>query len=382
VLVAPILPTYANIDIQGPANTTSHTTQGHHPEALAAATAAAAKSSSMSSPTHGQATGTHDSSLASTSRQPGASAANTEPYDSRYTDPGRPPGGRKLSYRHVPGGYPSPTPDESKTFLFYRDQVVPAPGADGPIIDHAPSKRGLHHESHHSPESSKVTPVAAGTAGALAGGLAGSHAAHHEDTVGSGTTTAGPHQSDTLNKLDPRIDSDLDSSRNTQGVPLGQQSVDHTSKAPVTGGVLPASGQHELRHTGSLEQPEARSVGHVDEHHHGRDAALAGGVGAGAAGLGYAATHHQHDTPSTTGGTLPQETSPYSSKELDPRVLGSKGKLEEQRFDPQSKSGHSSTPVVASASVPEHSHDPVASEKSTTGPHKSSLLNKLDPRGM
>jgi hypothetical protein len=334
----------------------------------------------MSSPTHGQATGTHDSSLTNTPRQPDVSATNTEPYDSRYTDPGRPPGGRKLSYRHVPGGYPTPTPDDSKTFLFYRDQVVPEPGADGPVIDHVPSTRGLHHESHHSPESSKVTPVAAGTAGVLAGGLAGSHAAHHGDTVGSGTSTAGPHGSDTLNKLDPRIDSDLDSSRNTQGMPLSQRGVDHSSKAPVTGGALPASGQHELRHTGSLEQPEPRSHGQSDEHHYGRDAAIAGGVGAGAAGLGYAATH-QHDTPGTTGGTLPQETSPYSSKQIDPRVLGSKAKLDEQRFDPQSKSVHSSTPVVAAASIPAQSHDPVASEKSTTGPHKSSLLNKLDPRG-
>jgi hypothetical protein len=87
------------------------------------------------------------------------------------------------------------------------------------------------------------------------------------------------------------------------------------------------------------------------------------------------------------GGTLPQEASPYSSKQLDPRALGSKAKLEEQKFDPKARTEPGShqtvqpvAPVVASSTSTEH-HSDVSKEKSTTGPHKSSLLNKLDPRG-
>jgi len=52
-------------------------------------------------------------------------------------------------------------------------------------------------------------------------GLTGTHGAHgtHGGTVGSGNsnTTAGPHNSDMLNKIDPRVDSDLDGSKTMGG---------------------------------------------------------------------------------------------------------------------------------------------------------------------
>jgi hypothetical protein len=49
-------------------------------------------------------------------------------------------------------------------------------------------------------------------------GLTGTHGAHG-GTVGSGNsnTTAGPHNSDMLNKVDPRVDSDLDGSKTMGG---------------------------------------------------------------------------------------------------------------------------------------------------------------------
>ncbi|KAF1914575.1 hypothetical protein BDU57DRAFT_519644 [Ampelomyces quisqualis] len=364
---------------------TSTKTQNHHPDALAAATAAAANSSS----THREGVGAQDNTFDSTSRPSVAGSTSTAPADSRYTDPGRPPGGRKLSYRHVPGGFPSPTPDDAKTFLFYRDEVVPEPGVDGPVIYHAPSKRGIqgtHGDAHHSPESGSAAPIAAGVAGGVAGGLASSREPHHGDEVARDTSTAGPHQSDTLNKLDPKVDSDLDGSRTTSGPTMSGPFIEHATNAPLTTGDAPGSGPHELRHTGSLDQPTSRAAENADQHHHGRDAALAGGVGVGAAaGLGYAATNHK-DTPKVAGEQLSQQSSPYSSKQLDPRALGSQAKLEEQRFDPQarSESGTHQTvqpvaPVGASSTSSEH-HSDVSKEYSTTGPHKSSLLNKLDPR--
>jgi hypothetical protein len=309
-------------------------------------------------------------------------------------DPGRPPGGRSISYRHVPGGYPSATPDESKTFLFYRDNVVPEPGVDAP--GYTATKGQYCH-----PESDEHLR----RAGSSAGGVAGSHAPHshdHGDTIGSASSTAGPHNSNILNKLDPRVDSDLDGSKTAKGGPSSQHGAEHAGSAPLATGtstsVLPGqhggshtthapvvpgassdvpSNQHELRHTGSLEQPMPRSSDLSEDHHHGRDAAIVGGLGAGAAGLGYAATQNR-DTPHAGGNNLTHESSPYSSKQLDPRVLGSKANLEEQRYDPQVSS--QAAPHHGVSSTGEHHSDTVGSESSSGAHHKSSLLNKLDPR--
>ncbi|KAF2025734.1 hypothetical protein EK21DRAFT_103721 [Setomelanomma holmii] len=351
--------------------TSTGTSQSHHPEAVVAATAAAAKYGNSSNSGFSQ------------------GARNTE-----RVDGGRPPGGRSISYRHVPGGFPTPTPDESKTFLYYKDDVVPEPGADGPILTGEQLKPDHthfgHHSTSHSTGSSRdpalASGLAGGVAGATAGGLAASHGTQHaadgNDNVthSAETSTTQPHSSSILNKLDPRV----------KDTPSTQHESSH---APASGAPIAASssttgstGQHELRHTGSIEQPRPKSSGLSDEHHHGRDAAIAGGIGAGAAGLGYAATRDR-DTANAGGNTLPQEASPYSSHKLDPRVLGDKGKLEQQRYDPQAKTqpGSLHTPQTAAvAGVPLASgHTASSSDQGTSleGPvHKSSLLNKLDPR--
>jgi hypothetical protein len=431
----------------------SNTAQNVHPEAVAAARAAAVNSSTMSPPTHTQGFGTQDSSFGTSSRaldtdssvaQPHATGVSgSEPLrdtsfannssvpdvvastsQSRGTggmDPGRPPGGRSISYRHVPGGFPTATPDESKTFLFYRDNIVPDPSVEEPGQT-VPKGQYCHPE--HDLSHRRV----------VSGGSHTSHDHGHSDAVGSGTATAGPHNSDLLNKLDPRVDSDLDGSKTTKGgsstehdvshtgsmplaagtsagvlasqrdvthenttpfaagssttAPLGQHDASHTTSTPLasaTSGTVP-SDQHELRHTGTLEQPRPRSSDMTEDHHYGRDAAVAGGLGAGAAGLGYAATRG-HDTAPTGSDGSSHGTNPYSSKQLDPRALGSKANLEEQRYDPQTSSHtsphhgvQSSTPVVASSSTRDHHNDTVASEGSSGVHHKSSLLNKLDPR--
>ncbi|RMZ70822.1 cell surface [Pyrenophora seminiperda CCB06] len=107
----------------------------------------------------------------------------------------------------------------------------------------------------------------------------------------------------------------------------------------------PTSGSHELRHTGTLEEPKPRSS---VEDQHARDAAIAGGLSAGAAGLGAYAASHEHDTPGANSSQVfPEESSPYSSKTLDPRVLGGIPQLEEQKFDPSAKSGTTSLPQTS-----------------------------------
>ncbi|KAH8731682.1 hypothetical protein GQ44DRAFT_337301 [Phaeosphaeriaceae sp. PMI808] len=282
---------------------TTHPTSGPHPDALAAATAAATKPSN----TRATGFGTHDSSLSGT----------TQPLNAGVLAGERPIGTRSASHRHIPGEFPSPTPDESKTFLYYRDDIVPEPGAT---------------------------------------------------TAGTATSTAGPHTSDALNKADPRVDSDLGGSK-TVGGTTAHQDFSNTTAAPLSTG----AGQHELRHTGSLDQPQSRT----EDHHHGRDAALAAGLAAGAAGLAYGA-HQKHDTSDVHGSTLPHEPSPYSAKQLDPRVTGGKAPLEMQRFDPQAKvephhALQTSNPTgIASSSTQGPNAGVLGSETATAGPRLDS----------
>ncbi|KAE8833232.1 hypothetical protein PTNB73_05378 [Pyrenophora teres f. teres] len=113
--------------------------------------------------------------------------------------------------------------------------------------------------------------------------------------------------------------------------------LDSFHETPVTTDPASHSGNHELRHTGTLDEPKSRSS---TDDHHARDAAIAGGLGAGAAGVGaYAASHKHGNSDANSSQLFPEEPSPYSSKVLDPRVLGGNPKLEEQRFDPLAKSG-------------------------------------------
>ncbi|KAF2999468.1 hypothetical protein E8E13_008283 [Curvularia kusanoi] len=122
---------------------------------------------------------------------------------------------------------------------------------------------------------------------------------------------------------------------------------------PILGGAGSTSGTattntstaHDLRHTGSLDDPASKSSTQSD-HHLGRDAAVAGGVGA--AGLG-AAAHHKHETPTSSTGNLYDEKNPYSSKALDPRVTRGDSRLNEQRFDPSATSTSASQPLSGSS---------------------------------
>ena len=135
-------------------------------------------------------------------------------------------------------------------------------------------------------------------AGAGAAGL-GAYEAGRDHTQSSSTgpapTTAGPHKSDMLNKLDPRVDSDL------------------SKQQPGTTGARSGLGSST---TGTSSVPEGSYAG--TGHHAGRDTAVAGG--AGAAGLGaYEAEkhHHQHEpttTSSTSGlGSATTEGAPHHS---------------------------------------------------------------------
>ncbi|EMD94780.1 hypothetical protein COCC4DRAFT_203565 [Bipolaris maydis ATCC 48331] len=123
--------------------------------------------------------------------------------------------------------------------------------------------------------------------------------------------------------------------------------VSNSEEHPVD--PISTTGTHELRHTGTLEEPRPKSAG---DNHHTRDAAIAGGLLAGTAGLGAHAASKDHKARDTESSSLLYEDSqPYSGKGLDPRVLGDKLKMEEQRFNPQAKAHYDSDPAISGPPV-------------------------------
>ncbi|KAF1830428.1 hypothetical protein BDW02DRAFT_633634 [Decorospora gaudefroyi] len=135
------------------------------------------------------------------------------------------------------------------------------------------------------------------------------------------------------------------------------------------------SKHHELRHTGTLDEPQPRSPG---DHGFGRDAAVAGGLGA--AGLGAHEASQRHETPEPSNNkSLYEESSPYSSKALDPRVLGDKAKMDEQKFDPRAKTSDPASRSAISGPPVSHlpSHDTAAPISNT--PHRESNFSEAIP---
>lgn len=121
--------------------------------------------------------------------------------------------------------------------------------------------------------------------------------------------TKGPHATDTANLLDPHV---------TPQVTLPSTSTTTSSDTGLGSNASTALGSTAYggdRHGGEVTESEPTRHG---DHHHGRDAAVAGGLGAAGAAA-YSAG--REDTPSTE--TTSTTTGPHQSKllnKLDPRV--------------------------------------------------------------
>lgn len=150
-------------------------------------------------------------------------------------------------------------------------------------------------------------------------------------TMGAGTmgtsTTAGPHDSNIANKMDPRVDSD----RSTYGTTTGQYGT--TTGTGMTGTGL----------TGTSTT----------------------GTSTGMAGTGM--TGHQYNTRSTNAG--PHDSN--LANKMDPRV--------DSDMDNRARHQHmgTTTGVPAGSS---YASTGTTEQYGTAGPHKSDLMNKLDPR--
>ncbi|KAI9833966.1 MAG: hypothetical protein M1826_005871 [Phylliscum demangeonii] len=191
--------------------------------------------------------------------------------------------------------------------------VWTVPGSESSVVGHTAATMAV------AGDSSRRDHVA-GDAALLAGGVG--QPAHDSNLPGSGSHTAGPHQSTLLNKLDPRVDSDQDRSRTISSEPRAGSGVvareteyppgaGSTSAAAGTTGVgaYEAEKQHLGSHHGATTAAAAglgtAGVGayEAEKHHHGSHHGATTGVGAYEAGKHHLGSHHlgSHHGATTTG---------------------------------------------------------------------------------
>ena len=185
-----------------------------------------------------------------------------------------------------------------------------------------------HHKDHHY---GKDAAVAGGVGGAAY--EADKHHNHgHSGHSTTGNTTAGPHSSDLANKADPTVDSDRSKDHH-----YGR---DTAVAGGVGGAAYEADKHHNHGHSGHSTTGNTTAGPHssdlankadptVDsdrskDHHYGRDAAVAGGVG----GAAYEADkHHKHDKDLTQAERDAKREHKHELKEEKKEHKSSKGGL-------------------------------------------------------
>ncbi|EKV11652.1 Putative DHN1 [Penicillium digitatum] len=271
-----------------------------------------------------------------------------------------------------------------------------------------------------------------GTSGATATG-AGLGSTHGT----TGSTNAGPHSSNIANKLDPRVDSDRDNRARHEGLTgagtgasLG---TSHATIAPGTHGSTLGSGTtHGTTHGTTSNTHVGPHSSHIankadprvdsDHDHRTRHEGLPGA----STGTGIGSTHATHGTtapgthsstlssrtgpthgaPTATPGSSSTNAGPHSSNianKLDPRVDSDRDSRVQHSGLASTGPGttthgtHSHGATVAptgsaigGSGLAAGHHDTLAGSSyntpatgtapGTTGPHDSSIANKLDPR--
>ncbi|KAF2843766.1 hypothetical protein M501DRAFT_994802 [Patellaria atrata CBS 101060] len=230
----------------------------------------------------------------------------------------------------------------------------------GTISDHPTSTTDTSHtgQDHHSRDT---TIAGAGATGAAELSEGRNH--HDEPTSrdeSAKTSSTGPHKSSLLNKLDPRVHSDLSK-------PKEHSTIESTSNPYSASPVDPRVDGGSRSTTG----PESTRS---SDHHYGRDAAL--GAGTGATGLGaYEANKHRGEDTSN----LPAETG-HSTRDL-PSSTDNPIRAVEQHSAPSYEDQRASAPVGSSilgASRPtEHQSD-----RDTVSPTGTDAYSGIDARYM
>lgn len=214
---------------------------------------------------------------------------------------------------------------------------------------------GVHEPTHHGVGTREG---AFGTTGANRG------------VGGPASKTDGPHNSNLLNKADPRVDSDRDNSKNMGLNPQRDATTD-------TLGGSTGRTTHGTTHGDTLGSTTGRTT-HGDT--------LGSTTGRTTAGDTLGSTTHGRTTAGDTLGSTthgrttgaPEGThGPHSSRAAnaaDPRVDSDR----DHRAAHGKTTGTTGTSGLGSSTAPNtRSTGPAPN---TAGPHKSDLLNKLDPR--
>jgi len=214
--------------------------------------------------------------------------------------------------------------------------------------------------SHLGRDATLAGGVGAAGAGAYEAGRNSSNPT--STSVGSAPNTAGPHKSDMLNKLDPRVDSDRSKQQGASGTSgmsgIGGTSSTGTSDYPSTSSTT--GRDHHLGRDAGLVGATGAAAYEADKHHHNHGSGLTGTSGTGSSGIGgtgpdystdsamrgtgtagtsgrdhhlgrdaglvgaggaaayQAEKHHGHHQPSGT--TASGYENPYPSSTVDPRV--------------------------------------------------------------
>ena len=143
------------------------------------------------------------------------------------------------------------------------------PSSSGHAVDSTSTSRDQPEGLHHGRNAALGASAGAVGVGAYE---ADKHYRSGPTSSDPATKTTGPHSSNVLNVLDPRV------------LPEPEKMKDHNTSGPYKSDTL------------NTVDPRANSDNTVgqEKHHYGRDAALAGGVGAGGVGA-FEATKHARD---------------------------------------------------------------------------------------
>ncbi|KAJ5177327.1 uncharacterized protein N7500_000026 [Penicillium coprophilum] len=279
---------------------------------------------------------------------------------------------------------------------------------------------------HEGLTGAGTTHGTSGVAGTGAG-LGSTHGTTgtHSSTLGSGTThgttstNAGPHDSNIANKADPRVDSDRDNRARHEGLTGAGLGSTHSTTGSTNAGPHDSNIANKLdprvdsdrdsraQHAGLSGAGTGAGAGLGSTHH-----TTATGTHGSTLGSGTGATHNtiQEQPVYTTGGPIPTPGSsstnagPHSSNianKLDPRVDSDRDSSAQHTSGLAGSTTHGThtrgvphSPALGGSGLNTAGHQDALAGSSyntpatgtttgatgTTGPHSSSIANKLDPR--
>ncbi|KAI9849113.1 MAG: hypothetical protein M1837_005343 [Sclerophora amabilis] len=260
---------------------------------------------------------------------------------------------------------------------------------------------GTSHENNREHHYGRDAALVGGGAAATGSAYTANPSYSENTSTGPAPSTAGPHKSDFLNKVDPRVDSDLDGSKTVGSAPGATGGAEKKNESgPVSSSVNPYSSSGiDPRVDSTPRSTQGRAGSGYNEpttdSHRGRDAAYVGGGTAAGAGAYQAGQHRGTEQPTQTFSQPSQATGPHSSSaanKADPRVdsdrsQATRGGDHHYGRDAAYVGGGTAAGAGAYQATQSRGTDQPTSTTANTygsttaaGPHSSNAANKADPR--